>query len=320
MIRLGVLGAGAHSTIHHGPSLRAYAKRYPGVVELAAVCDLDQSRAETYAREFGFQTVYTDLEIMLAEAGLDGVVAITPVDLTEELAGRVLRSGIPVVIEKPPGVGVEGAVRLLEIGRLTDTRHMISFNRRFSPAFARALSWLRESGHRVELIASRMLRHRRTEPFFVRDTGLHCIDAVLSVTGAPARIDTQVRDLPFSKAHFSEARMRAKSGVTTTFAFAPDAGLCEETMELLGEGFRIWVDFGQGQVTIHQGMELALEWQAPKAMEEFEISGSFDETASFIRALSENCDMGPTLADALVTMQASVAIQKGGTMEFPGDG
>lgn len=316
MIRLGVLGAGGHSTTNHGPSLRAYALRNPGEVELAAVCDLDQSRAETYAREFGFQTVYTDLEIMLAEAGLDGILAITPLHLTEELAGRILRSGIPAVIEKPPGVGVEGAERLLEVGRATATRHMISFNRRFSPAFSRAVSWLRESGHRVELIASRMLRHHRTEPYFVRDTGLHAIDAVLSVTGAPVRIDTQVRDLPTSEAHFWEARMEAGSGVTTTFVFAPDAGVVEETMELMGEGFRIWVDFGQARVTIHQGLELALEWQAPQAMEEFERNGCFDETASFIRDLSANGDMGPTLTDGLVTMQASVGIQEGGTVEM----
>jgi len=108
--------------------------------------------------------------------------------------------------------------------------------------------------------------------------------------------------------------------MVATFAFAPDAGMVEETMELLGQGFRIWVDFGRGKVTVHEGTNLVLEWQAPEGMGENEVSGSYDETAAFIRALSSGTDMAPTLEDALLTMQTTLAVEENRAMEFPCDG
>ena len=106
-LRIGLLGAGEHSAGNHGPAWRDYAKRHPGAVDLVAVCDLDAHRGQAYADRFGFAGVHTDLEQLLAE-GLDGLVAITPIEETEAVAVQILQAGVLMVIEKPPGVGVEG--------------------------------------------------------------------------------------------------------------------------------------------------------------------------------------------------------------------
>lgn len=130
--RIGLLGAGSHSSQNHGPAWRDYAARHPGTVELVSVCDLDAGRAREYADRFGFSGACTDLQQLL-DAGLDGLVAVTPMEQTEALATRILQAGVPVVIEKPPGVGVDGAQRLLRVAEQTQTPHMVSFNRRFAP-------------------------------------------------------------------------------------------------------------------------------------------------------------------------------------------
>src|SRR5690606_23043668 len=89
MIRLGVLGAGGHSRATHGPALRHLKRRDPGRVELAAVCDLDRDKASAYAAEFGFARAYADVEAMLAAERLDGLVAVTPLKLTERIASAL---------------------------------------------------------------------------------------------------------------------------------------------------------------------------------------------------------------------------------------
>ncbi|MFH1570771.1 MAG: Gfo/Idh/MocA family oxidoreductase [Gemmatimonadota bacterium] len=316
MKRIGVLGAGSHSSTNHGPALREYARQHPGQIELAAVCDLDEGRARAYARQFGFAEVYTDLGRMVDGARLDGLVAVTPMERTEELATRVLELGLPLVVEKPPGVGLAGAVALAAAARHTQTPHMVSFNRRFSPALTRARQWMAARGATPQMIVSRMLRCRRTEPFFVRDTGIHAIDAVLSLTGPAQEVATTVRLLARSEARLHEARLAAAGGLVATFLFAPDAGLKEETVELVGEGFRVWVDFGRSAVTVHEGDAVALEWRATPGTEEHELSGSYDETAAFVAALAGRGPWSPTLEDALASMAVAAAIDSGGRSAF----
>lgn len=320
-LRIALLGAGSHSRIHHGPSLRDWAARHPGQVELVAVCDLDRDRARAYAAEFGFAGVRTDLAGMLADDGLDGLVAVTPMARTEELAGLALRSGVPVVVEKPPGVGVEGAERLWRLAQETGTAHMVSFNRRFCPALRRALSWLAAQGHRPRHVLSRMLRHRRLEPQFARDTGLHQVDAVLAVIGRPARAVGHWERGAGDRAALYTGRLETAAGATASIVQTPDVGRVEESLEILGDGFRILVDFQEVGVRIDADGEVVLSWTAAQdGLAEHEANGAYAETAAFLEGLRDGGTLGPTLADGLVTMRATAALQEGRTVEGLADG
>ena len=314
-LRIGLLGAGTHSAGNHGPAWRDYAQRHPVVVDLVAVCDLDADRGQAYADRFGFARVHTDLEQLLEE-GLDGLVAITPMEVTEAVAGRILEAGVPVVIEKPPGVGVEGARRLLEVTQRTGTPHMISFNRRFAPAMERARAWMAEGDHEPRHVISRILRRDRLEPDFARDTGLHQVDAVLSIIGRPVRVEGH-REFPQgARAANYTARIETARGVTASLVQAPDVGVNEESMEILGDGFRVWLDFMTGVVRIDADGECVLEWSAAEeGMEPHEANGAYGETAAFVDGLGSGGTLAPTMVDGLVTMQAIVALQEGTTRE-----
>lgn len=313
-LRIGLLGAGAHSTQNHGPAWRDYVARHPGAVELVAVCDLDAERAQNYADCFGFAQVQTSLDALL-DTGLDGLVAITPMDRTESLAGRILEAGVAVVIEKPPGVGVEGARRLLSVAERTGTPHMISFNRRFAPPLERARAWMATGGHQPRHVISRMLRRNRLEPDFARDTGLHQVDVLLSVIGKPTRVAGHKEFPNGARAANYTARIETGTGITASVVQTPDVGVAEESMEILGDGFRVWLDFQEGAVRIEADGACVLEWSAAgQGMELHEMNGAYGETVAFVEGLHSGA-MAPTMADGLVTMQAICALQEGITWE-----
>jgi len=186
MVRIVVLGAGNHSSGTHGPALRTYAAEHPGEIELAAVCDLDSAKAQKYADAFGFARTYTDIEAMLAEQQPDGLIAVTPIALTEEIVSGLLPHRIPMVIEKPPGEDSAATRRLLAAAEASGTPHMISFNRRFSPAIMRAREWLAQTAQErpPQVVLCRMLRHNRREDNFVIGTAIHLLDAAISILGS----------------------------------------------------------------------------------------------------------------------------------------
>ena len=98
MKRLGVLGAGSHSSKSHGPALKKLAEREPSRLELSAVCDLDEARARAYQEKFGFARAYTDAAEMVERENLDGLLVISPVALTESLVSALLPCRIPLLI------------------------------------------------------------------------------------------------------------------------------------------------------------------------------------------------------------------------------
>ena len=117
-MKIALLDAGAHSRGNHGPALQHCKMECGDELELAAVCDLDLEKAKTYGEQFGFARAYSDLEEMVAREKPDGIVAVTPIEYTEEVAGRIMRLGLPLVIEKPPGGNRVQARRLAALAAL----------------------------------------------------------------------------------------------------------------------------------------------------------------------------------------------------------
>ena len=121
-MRIAVLGAGSHSTNNHGPALQALKAKFGDEIELAAVCDVAASKAREFAGRFGFASVYDSVEAMFAYEKLDGVVAVTPIDLTGQVVGELLSHPVRLLLEKPPGKDSGEARQLLGIAYLASCR------------------------------------------------------------------------------------------------------------------------------------------------------------------------------------------------------
>ncbi len=92
-LRAGFVGAGGIAPDH------ATALRLMGDVELAAVCDLQASRAKALAAEFGFAAVHGSVESMLDSHQLDVVHVLTPPQHHTAPALQCLEAGCLTMID-----------------------------------------------------------------------------------------------------------------------------------------------------------------------------------------------------------------------------
>ena len=315
MLSIVVLGAGSHSRAFHGPALKALSAETPGRYELAAVCDLDAHRAEEYAKDFGFARSYTNLDAMLAKEKPGAFIAVTPMERTVEIASRILRAGIPVLIEKPPGLDTRQTGELLAVAHQTGTPHMVSFNRRFSPAVAKAQRWIaeRSPSRPVQFLSARMLRHKRREDNFVAHTGIHLTDTALSLLGSPVRPDTTriVADNPAP--YLYTARLALESGAVAEMLFASAVGRLEETYDLFGQDWHIRVEWLSGTVEAFDAGKPSLSWKPSPADSPVFLNGTLDETREFLDAVSARRPMRPNLDDAMASFRIAETIQSAGT-------
>src|ERR1035441_3026165 len=126
MIRLGLIGCGAHAESGHAVPLARYKAAHAGEVLLAAVCDLRIERALDFGRKYGFLAAYRNVDEMLSQENLDGCIAVVPPENISELGIKLLNLGIPCVVEKPLGAERRQAQALRDCAAATKTSTMVS--------------------------------------------------------------------------------------------------------------------------------------------------------------------------------------------------
>jgi len=309
MTTLALVGAGSHSRANHAAALRYIKENDPEAVRLAAVCDLNEQKAQSCADEYGFEAIYTDIDAMLEAEEIDGLILITPVELTEEIATRMLPLGIPLVIEKPPGVDSDSARRIVAVAEETGTPHMISLNRRFSPALVMARQWMVENAadRPPRMCIARMLRHNRTEPSFRVSTGIHVVDGALSVMGRPSTVRATNTPSQHEGVFYTQAEVETDLGMVHYF-LSPAVGVLEETYEFHGRDYDVQVDAWNCALKVFEGREAVVDWQADDDKPPAWLNGTVGETQAFIDAIEGRREFGPTLEDALWSMLTAEAL------------
>ena len=135
--RIAFIGAGNHATQSLYPNI-AHLPEF----DLVAVCDLDAEKARYAARKFGAPAWYTDVETLLEREQPQGVCVCGPPAMHVGVGRQVLRRGIPLFIEKPPGSTLAEAQSLVDLARETQTWGMVAFMKRFAPANVVAKEYL----------------------------------------------------------------------------------------------------------------------------------------------------------------------------------
>ncbi len=304
MIRLALIGCGAHAETAHAQPLAYYVTQHPGQVELIATCDTAPERADRFCREYGFARTYVDTTQMLDEVQPDAVVATVPIEETPRIGADLLRRGIPCVLEKPPGRFMDEALALAEVARETGTPHMVSMNRRFSPYLTRAATWATAAAP-LRLIHARMTRHARTEPEFLWGTGIHVVDAVCSIGGDIAGYDVVDRGVADGHVWYF-ITIEFLFGPTAIVELLPTAGAIDETFELASDGFQAFAR------TMGPQGESACCWKDGKVWlgaatrpddPLYLRDGSYEETSAFLHGLLTGAPLRPTLHDVLPALR-----------------
>ena len=125
-LRVGIIGAGNISHSHLG----GY-KALPDQVELVAVCDIDEQKAQNYAKVNGFPRAYKDYNEMLAKEELDAVSVCTWNAAHAEATIAALNAGCNVLCEKPMAMNASQALAMKEAAERNGKLLMIGFVRRF---------------------------------------------------------------------------------------------------------------------------------------------------------------------------------------------
>src|ERR1044072_9774344 len=177
MIRIALAGCGEHSRTSHAAPLARYAALHPDEIELVAACDLNAARANEFCQSFGFLRGYDNLDRMLEVEKTDACVCVMPMEKIVEVGIKLLQQQIPCVIEKPLGTSLAEIERLAQVARETQTPHMVSVNRRFTPDLNRARAWLQSRGP-LRYVRASQVRHQRSESDFIWSTAIHVLDAL----------------------------------------------------------------------------------------------------------------------------------------------
>ncbi len=234
-LRIGVIGCGGFAGYAHGPALAALAAREPGIT-LAACCDLDGAKAAEYRREFGFSRAYTDLDEMIRKESLDFALVLVAPHHTTQVAGRVIRHRLPVLLEKPPGLTLEELDHLIQLADDHGVPTQVAFNRRHMPLLREARAILDGDFPAVMEIHYELIRFDRRDADF-STTAIHAIDAVRYLAGRPFQTGTiRLADPEEDSGTRADATifLECEDGLSAIIQIRPRAGLVCEGFTLHG--------------------------------------------------------------------------------------
>jgi len=308
MVNVALVGVGNHSIENHAPALRRYAREHPETVRLAAVCDLDEAKAEKARDDYGFARSYTSVEAMLGAETIEAAVAVVPIAAILDVARPFLARRIPVVVEKPPGQSLAEARELAEAAAGAEV--MVSLNRRFDPAVARARRWLEGRGPMRALHGS-MVRHRRTEEAFLWGTAVHLLDLMCFMAG-PLRLRGTAARVPSQGGSSRVALLVGEGGVAASVHVLPCGGRREERLRIVGDGWcvDVWTGYMHPwRVEVWEGDRPVLSEMAKADEPMFVRNGSWNETVAFLGAVVAGAPLpGPSVEDALPGMELAAAL------------
>ena len=154
--RVAIVGAGAIVHYAHGPGFQRLAN-----AEIAAVCDVNESRARLRAEEIGAAEVFTDYQEMLRSVRPDIVVIATPNVFHKPMTLAALKAGAHVLCEKPLALTYADAEEMYEEAERRQRVLTVGTHFRFTPAMQAARRQM-EAGFFGRIYAARTVWQRRS--------------------------------------------------------------------------------------------------------------------------------------------------------------
>lgn len=112
--------------------------------EVVALADPSEEARNRFQEEVSKEAfVCSDFRDLLGR-GLDGIFVLSPDWLHEEQGIACLEAGVPIYLEKPMAITVEGCDRLLETARRTGTRLYVGHNMRHFGVVRKMREWIQQ--------------------------------------------------------------------------------------------------------------------------------------------------------------------------------
>jgi predicted dehydrogenase len=181
-------------------------------VEITALCNRNEERAQPLMEEYAVERHYTDYREMIETEKPDFVDVITPPETHREMCAFAGERGVHVICQKPLAPGFEEATAIVEEARSSGIRFMVHENWRFQPWYrqVRRLLDAQAVGEKLHSLAFRMRMgdgwgqdaYLARQPYFrdyprllVYETGVHFIDTFRYLAGRVERVYARLRRL-----------------------------------------------------------------------------------------------------------------------------
>ena len=138
-LKVGLVGTGGISRAH----MTAYLE-HPDRVQLTAVCDIDETLAQEYAKKTGVEAVYTDFEQMLREADIEAVDNCTGHAQHAPLSIAAAEAGKHVIVEKAMALTVRECRDMVAAADKAGVTLMVAQHLRHSPDAAAVKRYIDE--------------------------------------------------------------------------------------------------------------------------------------------------------------------------------
>jgi predicted dehydrogenase len=317
-MKICIIGCGGHASQVHGPAQRKYAKLHPDTV-LSACCDLDVHRAFHYKERFGFQNAYDNASEMLDRENPDAVCIVVPTAATAQVAIPVLKRGIPVFLEKPPGSSCAELEDLIAAAETGDGRQQVAFNRRHMPVLRQAVEILDSEmpPDSVFRIDYEMIRNDRRDTDF-STTAVHVIDAALYLARSPyrrAEIDCRALEQFGPGVAGIEMRMECESGTEVALNIQPVGGQNSERIHIHACGSSLLIEFpvmglrGPGASLCLWRDDLKIISSSPDDHAE-DLMGFYAQTEHFFDSVRANRPLRPTLSECRQQVELMEAVRE----------
>jgi UDP-N-acetyl-2-amino-2-deoxyglucuronate dehydrogenase len=228
VLRYGIIGCGRVAP-RHAQSIRQLQNSHN--VELAAVCDVIESRAQHFAKTYN-ATPYTDYRALLERPDIDAVSICVPSGLHTRIGQEAARAGKHVLVEKPIALNLDDADALIATCEQARVTLGVVLQNRFNPPM-RDLRDLVDSGSLGRLyLGSATVRWYRPQQYYedgwhgtwamdggaLMNQSIHHVDALQWLMGGVESVFAYTGTL----AHHMEAEdvgvavLRFKSGALAT--------------------------------------------------------------------------------------------------------
>lgn len=230
-LKVAYIGAGSFTSHFIFPQLARHD------VHLAAVCDLDEAKAQRAQRAFGFTSVYTDFRRMLEREKPDAVFCVGGPHVHHSVGLEVLDRGFPLYVQKPPAPSSAATREMADMAARRGVVCHVGFNLRTAPAFLQARRIMKEEpfGSPLMAIFRYGLCSEPTVRGYVMDQHVHLTDLARYIMGEVEALTVVTSSLPGAKDYV--VAVRFASGAVGTLNFTSGQPIEKEFiyMEVTGE-------------------------------------------------------------------------------------
>ena len=304
-IPVGFIGCGRHATKMLYPSLHL------ARTDLVAVCDVDEARARRNARWFGAGRFYTDHRRMLEKESLEAVLICTGPTTYVPLALDCVERGLPVFVEKPPGLNLAQAEQLRDRSEALGVPVMVGTMKRHALIYRRMKEIIASPGFGpIGAVQAKIAVGWKNGNGFalLLDLGIHLIDLLRFLMGQITGVSHQKVEREGTHISYAILLTFASGAVGTLFVSDQHLWMrANERVEITGDGQFVIADNLVHLTHYRPDGEISV-WEPGLSIPNdenlsFFISGYAGELQSFAEAIRQGAPMHASIADTCAALQ-----------------